>query len=246
VAEPTAQSLVGFDPRTALSLTPGDLAVSEGGAAATTSVCLGGPAPTAPVTVTGVARGGQVSVAPVPLTFTTSNWALPQSLQLQAIDDVRSEGPQVDSVRFTLASTDARYVGVAQRQQRVDVADNDPAVDLALALVASDNAALVNEQLDARFRVSNTGPGTSTGSTFTLTPMAGLAFVAGGGPVSCTPGAGVLTCTVGALAPGASVEFTLLFRAVTAGTHTNTARVAGRDFDPSTVDNALAWVVTIS
>jgi hypothetical protein len=76
--------------------------------------------------------------------------------------------------------------------------------------------------------------------------MAGLAFVSSSAGVTCTATATALTCTVGALAAGANTEFVLLFRATSAGVHSNTGRVNGRDYDPNTVDNDLVWRVTIS
>lgn len=242
----TGLQLAGFDPSVSFSVAPTSLALAEGGASASLQGCLGGPRPTATVTVIPTARRGEATVSPSPVTFTTANWALPQPLSAQAIDDARAEGPHVDSVRFTLASGDARYSGVARRQLHLDLADNDPAVDLALTLVTIDSLAAVNEQLDARFRVTNSGPGASTGSTFTITPMAGLEYVSNSAGVSCTAAAGVLTCTVGALAPGANTEFVILFRATSAGVHGNTGRIAGRDHDGSTGDNSLTWRVIIS
>jgi hypothetical protein len=242
----TSHVLAGYDPTVLLSVDPRTLAVAEGGAPASTSLCLGGPAPTADVTVTPTARRGQVALSPTSLTFTTANWALPKTLAVTAIDDARAEGMHVDSVAFAMASSALPYRGTAIRQLHTDLSDNDPAVDLVLTPVALDSSAVVNAQLDARFRVSNIGPGPSTGSTFTITPMAGLEFVSNNGGVTCTPAAGIVSCTVGALAVGGSSEFTLLFRATAAGVHGNTARIAGRDHDADTSNNAYTWVVTIS
>jgi hypothetical protein len=242
----TAQSLVGFDPRVDLSVAPDSLPLAEGGAAGAVSACLGRLAPTADVNVTITPRAREVTTTPSLLTFTPSNWALPQPLTVQAIDDARAEGPHVDSVRFVLASADPRYTGVARQELAVPLTDNDPAVDLSLSLVTIDSIASVNEQLDARFRITNAGPGASRGSTFNVRPMAGLAFVSSSAGVTCTATATALTCTVGALAAGANTEFVLLFRATSAGVHSNTGRVNGRDHDPNTVDNDLVWRVTIS
>lgn len=242
----TTYRVAGFDPRMRLSIAPAGLAVTEGGSGATTNVCLGTQPPSASVTVTPTPRAGQVVAAPSPVTFTTSNWAVPQLLAVSAIDDARAEGPHIDSVAFSLASADPAYRGTVQPQLHVDVADNDPAVDLALSLVSAPATAVVNGLADVRFRVTNAGPGNSTGATFTLKPMVGLTLDNYAGSVSCTETSGVLTCTVGALAAGASLEFVLLFRATAAGTHSNTARLAGRDFDPSLGDNALVWVITVS
>lgn len=245
-ATSTEHSLVGFDPRVAFSVSPGALVLAEGGAAGVVQGCLGRQAPSADVTVTISPRSGEATAIPAALTFTVANWALPQAFATQAVDDARAEGPHIDSVRFTLASTDTRYSGAARRQLHLDIADNDPAVDLALSLVTLDSLAAVNEQLDARFRVTNNGPGASTGSTFTITAMAGLEYVSNSAGVSCTGTTGVLTCTLGALATGANTEFVILFRATTAGVHGNSGRIAGREYDASTGDNSLTWRVTIS
>lgn len=246
VATSGGVTVAGYDPSVLLGVAPLVTAVDEGGAAAAAHACLGGPRPVASVQVVPVSRGGQVTLTPAALTFDTSNWALPQPFTLTAIDDTRAEGPHMDSVAFVLSSADPRYRGASVTRLAVTVGDNDPAVDLALALVAIDSIATVNEQLDVRFRVTNNGPGASTGSTFTITPMAGLEYVSNSAGISCTAAAGVLTCTVGALASGASSEFVILFRATAAGVHANTGRIAGRDYDPGTGDNSLTWRVIIS
>jgi len=247
-----ALQLVGYDPSLVLSVAPTSIGLAEGGAAGTSALCLAGfgptgaGGPTGAVTVTGVARGGDVSASPNPVIFTTSNWGLPLPITVAAIEDTQAEGTHVDSVRFTLTSSDARYRGVARTQLAAVIADNDPPVDLALTLVASDDLALVGEQLDARFRVTNNGVGSSAGSTFTLTPMVGLTFVSSSAGASCVAGSGVVTCTVGTIVSGANVEFTLLFSATAAGVHANTAHLSGVDFDADTVNNTLVWSVTIS
>jgi hypothetical protein len=242
---PTALQLLGYLSHLTVSTSPMDLALAEGGGGVLVDVCLSGT-PTADVVVTPTAVGGQVTFTPAALTFTPTNYHLPQRVTVRAVDDAVGEGPHADSVRYVVASTDPAYAAPIARRQVVTLTDNDPGADLAVAIVDVDTAnAVVGRGFDARFRITNLGPNASTGSTFTITPMDGFDYSHGGVGVTCAQSAGVLSCTVGALASGAQIEFSLVFTGRTAGAVTNTVRVAGAGYDHAAANDALAWQLTV-
>ena len=95
--------------------------------------------------------------------------------------------------------------------------------------------------------VTNNGPSTSTGGTVTDTLPAGTTFA--GASSGCTQTApNVVTCTFGALAPGASVTFSIgaHISVLTLGAITNTAAVtAARPAEDTRADNNVATATTV-
>ena len=98
--------------------------------------------PTADVTVT-VAGHASTDVTPssTPLTFTTLNWAMPQTVTVTAADDADVTDDTV-TLTHTAASTDTDYDGVTFDSVTVTVNDNDIAQVMGV-MVASGNAQLV-------------------------------------------------------------------------------------------------------
>ena len=86
-----------------------------------------GQAPTAPVTLT-IQGGDQIlvnaSAGARTLTFTASNWWVPQSVQIGAVDDLLIEGNVAAPIVHTFASADAAFNGLGETVQ-VSVIDND-------------------------------------------------------------------------------------------------------------------------
>ena len=95
--------------------------------------------------------------------------------------------------------------------------------------------------------MTNNGPSTSTGGTVTDTLPAGTTFA--GASSGCTQTApNVVTCTFGALAPGASVTFSIgaHISVLTLGAITNTAAVtAARPAEDTRADNNVATATTV-
>jgi uncharacterized repeat protein (TIGR01451 family) len=95
--------------------------------------------------------------------------------------------------------------------------------------------------------VTNNGPSTSTGGTVTDTLPAGTTFA--GASSGCTQtAANVVTCTFGALAPGASLTFSIgaHISVLTLGPITNTAAVnATRPAEDTRADNNVATATTV-
>ena len=101
-------------------------------------------------------------------------------------------------------------------------------------------------------QITNLGPSTDLGVTFTDPIPVGTTFVSVSSPGSCvTPpvgGTGIVTCSLGPIANGSQVQITLVVN-VNAGTEfvTNTATVSGSSIDPNLATNiAFANTSTIA
>ncbi|HSC90922.1 MAG TPA: VWA domain-containing protein [Gaiellaceae bacterium] len=118
-----------------------------------------------------------------------------------------------------------------------------PAPDLA---ITKTGPALVTEGNDVTYTVtaSNLGPTTATGVTVSDPVPAGSTFVSAS--AGCTQAAGVVTCTAGTLAPGASAAFTIVVKAGSGTSLTNTATVAGDQPDPNLANNSATVVTEIN
>ena len=244
---PTSLSLVGHDPSRVMGVSSPQVAVSESGNVATTQLCFSGIGPTANVTVTPTARFGQSAAAPSPLVVTPGAWALPHTLTVSAINDLVAEPTHSDSLRFQLTSTDGFYNGPMQQQVAVNITDNDPPVDLTVSLVSANPPQTVGQGMERRFRVSNLGPGASTGSTFSIGSLAGATFTWSSVGTACAVTSGTLQCTVAAIPAGGFIEFVVVFTAsTTPGTYTNTLRIRGNDYDNVNANNTAPWVLTVN
>ena len=242
-----AVELIGHDPTTLVSQSPSSIAGSEGGPSSKVDLCLAGaPDPTADVVVNATSRLGQSAIVPSSVTFPASDWMHPRRIDVSAIDDAVAEPVRHDSIQFSLTSTDAGYTGVAQQELAHTIVDDDPGPDLTVANTGGPLVVNVNQQFEGSFSITNNGPGTSSGATFTITPMTGITYVSNGAGASCSPSAGVLACTIGALAQGGVVQFTILFRATTAGVHANDVGITGNEQDPLPANDSVVYTVTVN
>ena len=86
--------------------------------------------PSADVTVTLAAPDGETTItsptSPSELVFTTANWATPQIVEVQAVDDGDTEGsPHTGNVTFAVTSGDAGYSGAAVLDEPISIEDDD-------------------------------------------------------------------------------------------------------------------------
>uniref|UniRef100_UPI002ACDE241 Calx-beta domain-containing protein n=1 Tax=Chloroflexus sp. TaxID=1904827 RepID=UPI002ACDE241 len=116
-------------------LTPTALTVAEGGPAETYTIALASE-PTANVTVT-IDGQGQVTLNGQPtltLTFTPANWNTPQTVSVQAIDDLIDEAPVGTSYDITLL----HIVGGGD-----PIYATLPPIPLTVTIIENDNAGLI-------------------------------------------------------------------------------------------------------
>ena len=102
----------------------GTTTVTEGGATDSFSVVLTSQ-PSATVSVD--LSGTQVSAAPSPLSFSTANWNIAQTVTVTAIDDAVIEGAHSGSVSVVVSSADSAYAGLPVPALSVAITDNDSA-----------------------------------------------------------------------------------------------------------------------
>jgi len=128
-----------------------------------------------------------------------------------------------------------------------DTTVNPPAADMSITIVAAPDSPLIDEQITFSVTVSNSGPSNNSGIvvTFVLPPMTTFdsASIDQG---SCVESDGVLTCTVGDLASGASLNAQIIVTAPgEAMTVTLSATVSSDVDDPTPSNNAVSEDVTV-
>lgn len=235
--------LAGYDPTVSIELAP-NVALAEGGVSASYDVCLGIPVDTGLVSVSFASSTGDVRVVPAQFSLWNATFTDLRTVTLSAIEDALSEGPHVDSI-VPLVTMSGVPVGPTPRATIVSISDNDPGVDLAISLTSTNNPVTVGQEFERRFRVTNLGPAASTGSIVSIPVLAGATFAGNTAGSNCAMVGAELQCTVGPLAVGAFYEFFVLFTATTVGTHTNPVIVRGLDWDHVTLNDTLAWVLTV-
>lgn len=195
-------------------------------------------APTANVTVSFTSSDtGEVTVAPPSITFTSANWAAPQTVTLTGVDDQDVDGPiEVTIVTAVTSAGDSRYNNIDLSDIRVINNDNETA-----AILAVPNTGLRTRESGERAMFSvrlNTAPTADvTLSMRTLDP--GEATVAGS--VTFTPanwnGARTVYVTgVNDNLVDGDKPFTIVLTAASADTRFNgkTAEVKGINEDDET------------
>lgn len=98
-------------------------AVTEGGTTDTVSYVLTSQ-PTADVVIT-PAIASQATRSPSSLTFTSANYATPQSITITATDDSTVEGSHSATITHTVTSADSNYNGLSISNITVTITDND-------------------------------------------------------------------------------------------------------------------------
>lgn len=114
-----------------LTPTSGGNTVTEGGATDIYSVTLSS-LPTSDVIITGTPNS-QLGISPSSLTFTSSNWNSPQTVNISAVDDNVVEGLHSGSVSYSVTSSDLSFNGISVTPLTVTITDNDLPHTLAFA-----------------------------------------------------------------------------------------------------------------
>lgn len=121
-----------------------------------------------------------------------------------------------------------------------------PIADLALSLQKKADPVLVNADLIFTLVVTNRGPATATNLVVTYPLPAGLTLVSGASLRPLTVNGSLLTCAVGTLNPGQSVEIELVLRSATPGLFLNSAALAASQSDPTPLDHATTVASTVA
>jgi len=101
----------------------GQTTVAEGGATDSYSVVLNAK-PSANVTIN-LGVDSQITTNAPSLTFTPTNWNVPQTVTVSAVDDTLQEGTHFTDITHTITSTDAAYSGLSLVPLPITIQDND-------------------------------------------------------------------------------------------------------------------------
>ncbi|MEZ4417171.1 MAG: DUF11 domain-containing protein [Gemmatimonadota bacterium] len=227
----------GPDP---LYTTPAAFALSEGGAPQVYRVCLGDAPPSGDLLLEATSAFGQTTGAR-PVDILLTEWMLPRTLAVQAIDDAWVEGPHVDTLRHVLVGAGKGGSPSPPVLVPITIADNDGAADLALTKVSQEDNRFVGDTMHTVFRVTNHGPTESSGSTVASTALSGLDFLSASGATCALDGAGAVTCEVGAIPAGGQVDITISFEGATVGVHTSTWTVIGEQPDADATNDEAPY-----
>jgi uncharacterized repeat protein (TIGR01451 family)/CSLREA domain-containing protein len=126
-------------------------------------------------------------------------------------------------------------------------------VDLAITKAGSPNPVISGDRLTYTMTVTDGGSGDATGVTVTDPLPDAVHFNSMSSTQgSCTrsttrksPKNGTVTCSLGALASGATASITIVVTATTPGTLTNKASVLGKEPDPNPANNSATATTTV-
>lgn len=236
--------LVGHDPAFATSLAPTALAVTEGGAAASYSVCLR-TQPTAAVTI--APAGGPQLSPPATLSFTTTRWALPQSTSISAVNDLIVEAsPITVAVTHKVTSADPAFNLTPASPLSVTVNDNDGRTNHELAITSVPPVTSVGQSFTMSFRDVNLGPDASGGATVNIPASAGFTYSSATGAACAYDTIWGTTCQLAGAPAGAGIDFTITFIAASSGSWVTTVTLTTVQSDPNLANNVRTQTITIN
>ncbi|MEG3839353.1 SBBP repeat-containing protein, partial [Microcoleus sp. herbarium14] len=105
------------------SVTPTNITATEGGATGSYKIKLTSQ-PTAPVTIS-FNTGNQLNPIATPITFDSTNWNVPKTVTVTAIDDNVAQGTHTGTIAHTVTSTDANYNAKVIPNVTASITDND-------------------------------------------------------------------------------------------------------------------------
>ena len=121
------------------------------------------------------------------------------------------------------------------------------ASDLSVTGTVAPASDYVGENLTYTYTVGNAGPNDAAGVTLTDVLPAGVSFVSSTTSAGSCSGASIVTCTIGALANGATATVTVVVApgAGVVGTLANSATVAGTYFDGASANDSVTKTSTV-
>ncbi len=183
-------------------------------------------------TATGVISGGELVIrAPA------SGFGLGAGSALYSVTGFSMAGPN-----------EANEILIDRIMRTVDASPpfdaNLAEADLSLTKTDSPDPVPAGGNVTYTLTAANNGPSAATGVTITDTLPASVTFVSASS--GCANSGGTVTCTIGTLASGATASRTITGRTTEVGTFTNTATVAGDQFDPNPTNNTASASTTVT
>lgn len=105
-----------------VNLTPTSGSVTEG--SSTTYNLVLNTQPTSNVAITPNTSSGATS-SPATITFTNSNWNIPQAITLNTVDDTLANGTRIITTSHSYSSSDLNYNGLSISDHSLTISDND-------------------------------------------------------------------------------------------------------------------------
>lgn len=118
-----------------------------------------------------------------------------------------------------------------------------PEMDLSVQISDAPDPVVLDGQVTIQTDVSNAGPDGATAVEATIDLPVELIFDSA--PAECVESANVVTCTVGALASGGSVQLPIVAIAAALGTHATSASVSGLETDTDPSNNTASESTTV-
>jgi hypothetical protein len=111
-------------PNAAVILGSTSLATTEGSSTSTTVVLASQPSANVVITFT-ASVAGQLTITPAPLTFTSANWNVPQTLTINTVNDTLVEPSRSISIGGVATSSDTLYQSIAIPAISLQLSDDD-------------------------------------------------------------------------------------------------------------------------
>lgn len=115
--------------------------------------------------------------------------------------------------------------------------------DLSIIATTTPNLVSIYGQVNYNISVTNAGPSNARGVVLSAPLPAGMTFVSAS--PGCTGGSTV-TCNIGNLTSGASINLIITAIPTVTGSFSNTITVAGNDFDPDITNNSAIVTTTVT
>ncbi|BDA73783.1 hypothetical protein CAL7716_079490 [Calothrix sp. PCC 7716] len=110
-------------PGVTFTQTNGSTTVTEAGNSDTYTLFLR-TQPTSDVTIT-LAPGNQITSDKTTLTFTATNWNVPQTITITAVNDTTPEGDHISTITHSISSNDGNYNSLTLPNINIAIQDND-------------------------------------------------------------------------------------------------------------------------
>ncbi|MFN8525950.1 MAG: hypothetical protein U0821_22850 [Chloroflexota bacterium] len=211
-----------------------------------------GPAPATNVTVTDALPPGATLVSATPSAGGTCSGSSTVSCVFPTIASGGSATVTL-VVTATTAGTLANAAGVSAAETDPNPNNNgatagvtvDGAADLAITKTTPAATRGLGEQITYTLTARNNGPSAATGVVVNDELPPGVTLVSATPTQGTCAGAPSVTCSLGTLANGASVTITIVARLDAVGTVVNTARIGGREPDPTNTNNGASVGATV-
>ena len=218
----------------------------------TITVTNSGPAVASEVTVTDNLPAGMSYGTPVPSQGTCSGTS-PMTCSLGAVNSgasatitILATATAVGTVSNTATVTASQGDPNAANNTASQATTSLPSANLSLTKTASPTSIWVGDTVAFSLTVANAGPANATNVTLTDPLPPGLPWVSATPSQGTCTGTATVTCSLGALASGASATVAIVATGALAGNQINTASVAASEGDPNPANNSASASVFVT